>query len=59
MYYLYFLGILASLVRYILKFQSTALKTYFFVIVSFLAALIGALKVYGVSGIMNIFGKTI
>jgi hypothetical protein len=59
MYYLYFFGILASMIPYIQKLQSTSLKTYFFALVGFLIAFVGALKVYGVSGIMNIFRKTI
>lgn len=54
-HYLYFLGILASMIPYILKFQSTTMKMYFFVIVGILMTLIGVLKIDGFSGIMNIF----
>ena len=54
-HYLYFFGILATTIPFILKMQSTVLQTYFFALVGGLVALCGALKVYGVSGLMNIF----
>lgn len=53
-HYLYFLGILASMIPYILKFQSTSLKMYFFALVGVLIAFIGVLKIDGFSGILNI-----
>lgn len=58
-HYLYFFGILAGAIPFILKMQSTVIKTYFSVLVAALFAICGALKVYGVSGIMNMFRKTI
>jgi hypothetical protein len=54
-HYLYFLGILASMIPYILKFQSTSMKMYFFALVGLLIAFIGTLKIDGFSAILNIF----
>ena len=55
LHYLYFFGILASMIPYILKFQSTTMKMYFFAVLGILMTFIGLLKIDGFSGILNIF----
>ena len=54
LHYLYFFGILASMIPYILKFQSTTMKMYFFAVLGILMTFIGLLKIDGFSGILNI-----
>lgn len=52
-YYVYFLGVLVSMIPLILKMQSTMLRMYIFILVGSLIGLCGAFKYYGVSELVN------
>jgi hypothetical protein len=56
-HYLYFFGILAGAIPFLLRMKSSVMQTYFFVTVGALMALCGAFKVYGVSGLFNTISR--